>query len=455
MTRTIRTASTGSRQLKIAARLLAAATLALGGGAALAAPMLYSGFTLIDGSGAKPVANAAMLVDGDHIKWVGPAARAPKTAGATRVDLTGKYVMPGLIDLHIHIGTVQGLKQDESFFTPASVEKDLRTYAAFGVTSVQSMGTDKDSVLPIRDATRSGPQSMARIFTAGQGLVYKTGYGGVPGINHPVSTPAEAVKEVDAQADKGVDYIKLWMDDELGGMPKMPYDISKAIIEEAHRKGKRALAHVFYLADAKMLVAQGIDGFVHTVRDKPVDAELIAAMKAKGTWQVAGTLSREAAVYAFAADNPRTKDPFFRKAANPETIAGLESKEREQSVATSRIYPALPQIDKQAMANFLTIVRSGIPYGFGTDAGPPGRLPGYSEHWELEELVKAGLTPLQAINAATGRAGQWLRTNDRGTIQPGKLADFVVLNADPTANILNTRKIAAVYVGGNQVPSVK
>lgn len=449
----------GERVMTGLARRLGMALLtgvaAIGAVAAQAAPVLYQGFTLIDGSGGTPKAGSAMLVDDAVIKWVGPVAKAPKTTGATRVDLAGKYVMPGIIDLHIHIGTVRDLVQKAEYFTPESVKRDLKTYAAFGVTTVQSMGTDKDTILPIRDAGRSGPQTMTRLLTAGQGLVFKGGYGGVPGINHPVATPEEATAEVDAQANKGVDYIKLWMDDELGAMPKMPYAISKAIIDAGHRHGKRVLAHVFYLADAKTLVAQGIDGFMHLVRDQPADAELIAAMKARGVWQVAGTLSREAAVYAFGKDNPRTQDPFFRQAADPATIAGLESPEREKSIATSRIFPSLPQIDEQARDNELKLARSGVKYGFGTDAGPPGRLPGYSEHWELEQLVKAGFTPAEAIHTATGRSAEWLGTNDRGLLQPGRFADFVVLNADPTANILNSRRIAAVYIGGNKVPSVR
>ncbi|WP_294391476.1 amidohydrolase family protein [uncultured Sphingomonas sp.] len=442
-------------RIKGLARGTIAALAGLCVGSAGAAPVLYTNFTLIDGSGGKPMPAAAMIVDAAKIRWVGPAGKAPRTAGASTVDLSGKYVMPGIIDLHVHIGTVRDLDQKADYFTPDSVRRDLQTYAAFGVTTVQSMGTDKDSILPIRDAGRTGPQSVTRVLTAGQGLVFKGGYGGVPGINHPVATPEEATAEVDAQSAKGVDYIKLWMDDELGAMPKMPYPISKAIIDAAHRNGKRALAHVFYLADAKVLVAQGIDGFMHSVRDKPVDTELISAMKARGVWQGAGTLSREAAVYAFARDNPRTADPFFRQAADPATITGLESPEREKTVAGSRIFPSLPQIDEQARDNERALAQAGVKYGFGTDAGPPGRLPGYSEHWELEQLVKAGFTPSEAIAAATGRSAEWLGTGDRGLIQAGRLADFVVLNADPTRNILNSRKIAVVYIGGNRVPSVR
>ena len=415
---------------------------------------LLSGFTLIDGTGAPARPGMAMLIDNGRIRWLGRAAAAPKAPGAAKVNLAGKTVMPGLIDLHVHIGTVRDLDQQAANFTTANVEKDLRTYAAYGVTTVQSMGTDGDAILAIRDAERAGRPTMARVYTAGQGLVFKGGYGGVPGINHPVTTAEEARREVDAQVAKHVDFIKLWLDDELHTMPKMPPELTKAIIDEGHARGLRVLAHVFYLDDAKRLVDQGIDGFVHSVRDQPIDAQLIAAMKTHGTWQVAPTLSREEAVHAFGAPSPITKDPFFRQSLSPASLAKLESPEREKTVASNPNWSKLPAFDRMAKVNFLKEVKAGIPYGFGTDAGPPGRVPGYSEHWELAGMVEAGLTPAQAIAAATSHSAKWLRNPDIGTLAPGKWADLVVLDADPTKDIRNTRRIAAVYVAGNKVPSV-
>src|SRR5204863_459792 len=111
--------------------------------------------------------------------------------------------------------------------------------------------------------------------TAGQGFVFKNGYGGLAGVNQQVSKVAEIEPAVAAQAGKKADIIKLWMDDELGSFPKMPYDISQAIISSSHRHSLRTLAHVFYLADAKKLTEQGVNGFVHSVRDAPVDQALI------------------------------------------------------------------------------------------------------------------------------------------------------------------------------------
>jgi imidazolonepropionase-like amidohydrolase len=188
--------------------------------------------------------------------------------------------------------------QDVKYYTRDSVDNDLKTYAAYGVTTVQSLGTDGDLIFDIRKEERAGRPSMARVFTSGQGLVFKDSYGGIPGLNQPVANAAEARKEVDRQAAKGVDQIKFWMDNELGTMKiKMPYDVAKAIIDEAHAKHLRVVAHIFYLADAKQLADYGIDGFMHSVRDKQIDQATLDSMKAHHTWQVAATLSRE---YSFA-----------------------------------------------------------------------------------------------------------------------------------------------------------
>ena len=183
---------------------------------AQAQALALTNFTLIDGSGAPPKPGAAVLIDsGGHIEWVGEAARLKAPAGAKVIDLTGKYVMPGIIDDHVHLGLVHGLKQDVDFYTKDLVEDQLRIYAGYGVTSVLVLGTDKDLIFDIRAAQRAGRPEVTRVFTTGQGLVYKGSYGGVPKLNQPVSTPAEARAEVDTQARKGVDLIKFWVDDEF------------------------------------------------------------------------------------------------------------------------------------------------------------------------------------------------------------------------------------------------
>ena len=415
--------------------------------------LVFRNFTLIDGADRGPLPQAAMVVENGRVTWVGAATdlKAPERAKVT--DLNGAYVIPGLMDMHAHVGNTVDLVQDKSNHTRESVEKDLRTYASYGVTTVMSMGTDQDTIFPVRNDQRSaaangGQVSMARVYTAGQGLVFKGGYGGLAGVNEAVATTEEAAASVNAQVEKGADLIKLWLDSELGTMPKMPPEISKAIIDAAHKRGARVLAHVFYLEDAKRLVDQGIDGFVHMVRDQPIDQALIDSMKKHGTWQVASTLSREAAMFAYGSTPAFADDPFFSRGVSAKTLELIKSPERQKAQAGNPNFKKFPAFFENAKANLKRIVDAGIPYAAGTDAGPPGRFPGYSEHWELELMVEAGLTPAQTIDAATRRSAMFLGAEDLGTLEATKWADFVVLDANPLTDIRNSRKIRAVYIAG-------
>ena len=422
------------------------------GDSAAADVLVLRNFTLIDGGDHEPLPQAAMIVEQGRVSWVGPAARLKAPANATTKDLDGAFVIPGLIDLHGHLGNTVDLVQDKKFHTRESVENDLKIYAGYGVTTVLSMGTDQDTIFTVREAVRAGRPSMARVFTAGQGLMLEGGYGGLAGVNDPVATPDEAAAAVNAQIDKGVDIIKLWLDSELGTMAKMPPEMTKAIIDTAHKRNVRVVAHVFYLEDAKRLVAQGVDGFVHSVRDQPVDQALIDAMLEQGTWQVAATLSREAAMFAYGSTPPFASDPFFTKAVSAKTLELIRSPERQKTIAAGVNFPKFPAFFETAKANLKRLVDAGVPFGAGTDAGPPGRFPGYSQHWELELMVDAGLTPAQAIDGATRRAAMFLSAEDLGTLEPTKWADFVVLDANPLTDIRNSRKIRAVYIAGAEVP---
>jgi imidazolonepropionase-like amidohydrolase len=408
-------------------------------------------FTLIDGSGRPPLTGAAMILDAGRIVWVGPVTQLQTPGGAQTVDLTGKYVMPGIINLHGHLGNTIDLTQDAKFFTRESVEKNLETYASYGVTAMLSMGTDQDLVFQIRDRQRAGRPSITRVFTAGQGFIFKGGYGGIAGVNQGVSSVAEVEPAVAVQAQKKVDIIKLWMDDELGRLPKMPYPIAKAIIDDAHRRHLRVTAHIFYLQDAKQLTDYGVDGLAHSVRDKPGDQGLIESMKAHGTWQMAATLSREASVFIYAGLPPFLSDPFFTRGVSPAAIKTLRSPAYRETISSSPHFKEYPVFLATARKNLKTLVDAGVKYGFGTDTGPPGRFPGYFEHWEMELMVEAGLTPMQVITAATRNAAEFLGAKDLGTLERSKWADLIVLDRNPLDDIRNTRTIHAVYIAGNLV----
>ena len=412
-------------------------------------------FTLIDGTGRAPQADQSLVMVDGRIGWVGPASRMRVPPSATREDLHGKYLMPGLIDSHVHLGLVDGIDQNfTKYYSRDRVERQLRLYAAYGVTSVYTLGTDGDTIHDlVADQRRIGRVDMARVSTAGRGVVFKGSYGGVAGLDQSVATPAEAVAMVDREVGKGDDFIKLWMDDEFATIVKrMPYTISKAVIDTAHKDGRQAAAHIFYYDNAAELTREGVNVFMHQVRDRPADAALIGAMKARGTWQLASTLSREASfTYKLL---PFVDDPFFSRGVSPATVTALKAPERQQRLAASPTFPKYPEVLKNAMTSFAREVKGGIRYGMGTDSGPTGRFPGYFVHWELELMVQAGLTPLQALTAATGTNASFLPANQTGTIERGKWADLLVLDRDPTADIRNTRAIRSVYVGGRKVPTI-
>ena len=396
----------------------------------------------------------ALVVEQGRITWVGADGSVKVPAGAQTRDLAGAFVMPGLINLHGHVGNTVDFTQDSKFHTKESVQKDLGTYAAYGVTTVLSMGTDQDTIFGVREGQADGRPKMARVHTVGQGLMLKGGYGGLAGVTNGVATPEDAVAEVTRQLDKKVALVKLWLDSELGTMPKMSPAITKAIIDTAHARDTRVVAHIFYLEDAKRLVDQGVDALVHSVRDKPVDQALIEAMKKKGVWQAAATLSREASMFAYASTPDFASDPFFTRGVSVAAVDLIKSPERQKAQAARPHHSQYPAFYETAKANLKKLADAGVMYGFGTDAGPPGRFPGYAEHWELWAMVEAGLTPLQALTAATGKAAEFLRVNDVGRLEAGRWADLLVLDANPLDDIRNSRKIRAVYVGGNELPVI-
>jgi imidazolonepropionase-like amidohydrolase len=292
---------------------------------------------------------------------------------------------------------------------------------------------------------------MARVFTAGRGFTVQGGYPPPDGLRRVVASKQEAEAGVADLAANKVDLVKIWVDDHLGRTKKFPLDFASAIISSAHKNRIKVAAHIFYLDDAKALVEAGLDGLVHSVRDRPVDQALIDSMKKRGAWQAASTLTRELSTFIWAERPKFLDDPFFTRSVSPKVVETLKSASYVDRVKSDPDFAKYPGFLDTAKKNLKRLADAGVKYAFGTDTGPPGRFQGFFEQLEMELMVDSGLTPAQVIRAATGSAAEFLGAKDLGTLERGKWADLIVLGRDPLADIKNSRSIEAVYIAGNRV----
>jgi len=397
----------------------------------------FVGATLIDGTGAAPILDAVLVVSRGRIDAVGPAGAVEVPAGAERVDLTGRTVMPGLVNAHGHVGGTVGLESGPALYTADNVLRQLRLYARYGVTAVNSLGDDQEAGFEIRDSQGGEDLDRARLFVAGPVIEADT-----------VETARAAV---DAVADRNPDFIKIRVDDNLGAAKKMEPEIYRAVIDQAHRRRLRVAAHVYYLDDAKALLEAGVDFIAHSVRDRPVDQALVDLMRARDVC-LSPTLTREVSTYVYESRPPFFDDPFFTREADPEVVRRLEDPARQAAIAASRAAQSYKASLALARRNAKALADAGVRIAMGTDSGPPGRFQGYFEHLELEELIAAGFTPMQAIVAATGDAARCLALGDElGTLRPGLAADFLVLERSPLDDIANTKSLESVWIGGTRV----
>ncbi len=381
----------------------------------------FTGATLIDGTSRPPTSNATLLVRDGRIVAAGPAAAIAIPAGATRIALDGRFVMPGLINAHGHVNG------------PA----DLDTYAAYGVTTVFSLGGEPASVFGARASQQTPTLSRSRVYLAGPVLAPRT-----------VAEARTMVADVAAQQ---VDIVKIRVDDNLGTATKMPREVYRAVIQEAHARGLRVAVHFYYLADAKDLLDAGADFMAHSVRDQPVDAAFPRDLRAKDVCY-SPTLMREVSTFVYESTPAFFSDSLFLAHANAQWIATMREPARQASTRTSvsaQTYKAQLPV---ASRNLKALSDVGVVIAMGTDTGPTGRFQGYFELMEMEMMVEAGLTPQQALRAATIDAARCMRIDrDLGTLEAGKWADFVVLDASPLERISNVRRIRSVWVAGNRV----
>ncbi|QLY26345.1 amidohydrolase family protein [Bdellovibrio sp. KM01] len=408
---------------------------------------ILKGARLIDGMGTPARYNVNIILKGDRIKAI-LDAKEPLPTRTKVFELEGKTIMPTLMSSHVHLGMTNGVQSGSRQINEVNDLRQLYKFAKYGVGTVLSMGTDLDVIYNIRANSQKTDSTLPLVLTAGRGFGVPAGAPpaamGIDQVYRPKSV-AEARKQVKELALKKPNVIKIWVDDFDHSMKKkMDPQIYQAIIQEAHAAKIPVVAHVYYLEDAKLLAQAGVDIFGHSIRDQPVDMELMSLMKLHNIAYIP-TLALDEAGYVFAEKPAWMKDEFFRAALDP----GVEDwiAKSYKSKASSR------EDLKMAMKNVMTLFKSGIVVGLGTDSGANlQRIQGFSEHRELQLLVEAGMTPVEAIRVATVNNANILGiAKEYAGIAEGMKANLLILDADPSEDIANTQKIHSVFINGKLI----
>jgi len=375
---------------------------------------VFEGARLLVGDGSEPIENAAFIVQDDRFALVGQVGELEVPAGAVHVNLTGKTVMPAIVDTHTHLS-----------ITRDALIEDLERRAYYGVAAAISLGTDGGELSDqFRGATIP---NAARFLTAGRGITApEPGRSEVP---HWVTTEAEARTAVQDLAGRKVDLVKVWVDDRDGKYQKLTPALYGPIVDEAHTHGLRVTAHIFSLEDAKGLLQAGVDAFAHGIRDTDIDDEVVALFEAHPDLVLVPNLPGRGAVVDLS---------WLSGTIPAETLATMQ--------AASKDVPSAQEEFALQARNLAKLSAAGVTVALGTDGNVP-----WSVHAEMEDMVIAGLTPMQVIVAATRNGAELLGLFEIGTIAPGKSADFIVLDSNPLDDITNTRDISSVYLRGEAV----
>ena len=442
--------------------------------------VLFEGARLITGVESAPIENSAFLVEGNRFIRVGRAGEIELPAGAVRADLTGKTVIPALIDLHSHIGyehTPTSTESEENF-TRENILDHLDRFAYTGHALTFSLGSDKpDFIDPryaddpttfvdLRKESYEDHFTGARYFTVGRGLAWPGTSAARSTAPYPITSPWQARAAIREMAAQDITLVKLWVEDR-GGFenPRQPGspvpgsegtaymlgpELYRAAIDEAHKRGVRTIGHVKARELMKDMIRAGLDSQTHPITDLPFDEEMITLLRERPTFRIIPAITpgwEGGSAPRAPGERPAwLRDPLLQAIRCPAHLESWgQSFERSQSVP--------PPTGGLGVENIAAAFRAGVRIVLGShDAGGTRPL-GWGSHLELEAFVNwVGMTPHEAIISGTSAAAEFLGVDDHlGSVTVGKSADFVVLDADPLDDIRNTRRISQVYLRGQQV----
>jgi imidazolonepropionase-like amidohydrolase len=465
---------------RVSSSLLVAACVLLAAGVSdvksQSAVTVFEGARLIIGDGSPPIENAAFIVQNNQFTQVGRRGELPVPAGATRVDLTGKTVMPTLVDLHGHIGfqNIPDGTMSKATYTRENLIDHLQRLAYHGVGATVSIGDliERSDLhggrtnwgdVPLRVREEVIPNA-ALFRTAGVGMAYPgagaQGHASRADVMYFVTTPAEARAAVQDYVKMKPEFIKIWVDDRGGHKATLTPPLYRVILDEAHKFNVPVGVHNVKLADAKELMRAGMEGWLHVpVRGgEAVDDELIGIVKDRiarndrpKIWMTLSIIT--AWMNTSWLNTPQGQrpawldDPLLRATYSPEQIEQYWGKPPKQDIINRYIARDFELLGRNAMA----LRAAGMKIVGGTDTGQSRFLIGYFNHMDLESMVAIGMTPAEAIVASTRDAADIAHVNS-GMVAAGKNAEFIVLDANPLENISNTRRIDTVYLRGQEVP---
>jgi len=419
--------------------------------------VLYEGARLIVGDSSAPIENAAFVVRNGRITAIGPKDSFQAPAGAAHVDLVGKTVMPAFNNIHVHMGYEGYVSWSVENHTPENLLDHLEREAFYGVGTAMAMGEQPTdfAITFQRDQLAGKFPPAARFFFAaglappggGPDHLLIQGTGPLHAV-YEVATAGEAVAAVRKIAALKIKELKFWVDNRdntRGGMKKMPPEVYIPLIEEAHKHGMMVHAHATNLGDQKGVVKAGVDVLVHTLVAEKLDDEFIAILKDKKPYwtPVMGLGDRSELCDG--------DDGFIEQVLPDSVIADVKAGKTwlPSPPCSAPLSAQFAQREENLQYNFPKYIAAGARIVLGTDAGISAKYSyGYAEHHEISMYVRLGLSPAEAIVAATSRPTEVLRIKDTGVLAKGKRADFIVLRANPLENIGNTRRIEAVYLGG-------
>ena len=424
--------------------------LLLGAPPSLAQTLLIENVTLIDGTGNPPMHHVSVLVEDARITSVSPVP-IPTADAANRIDGTGKYLIPGLMDTHIHLaGGRQGMVTEGRRTLTMDVETGTRTlhgYLYSGVTTVYDSGNNAPFIFRMREDERTGKIISPRIFATGPVVAFPGGY--ASGEGSAVVGSWEDIGALDQLFALQPDMIKFVLDPQGSMMnplrPTFSPELLKRLVQYCQAHGFRTTIHVSTEAAALQAIDAGVNALAHVMiggRINPSFAQLMAAKRLpmSTTMTVYNNIAR-------IADEPEMFDGrLFVATLDDSERARQKTQERERYMRSgmSRMFSVMVPYMKE---NIGQLYGAGAILAAGTD-----RTFGPTLHQELAALVEAGVSPADAIRMATLNGAIYLgMEDDLGSITRGKLADMVLLNADPSADIANAQAIEAVFKSGVRI----